>query len=409
MSPPFLPIAHQRNRKPPARRPGARATRRRPRAGARDGSGASPRRRSSSSSSSPRSARSSSSIFMPSLLVNDSWMTLSSRTRDLRPRASASRRADGVRPRSYVDRPAVAGSARPLRDLLDRRPPAPRASRTPPCRRRVHPRRGRRALARGRAEGDLAALPARAPRRTVGLDDPRAAASAPALHRPPLAARDRGAAAVESRLDRVPDAPRVGEPARERRPRRAADDAPRRDRARSKPWTELAATSRCSSPPPLACSRPRTARSRRLATTGSCSSTRRSRHQVTEWMWKEPAANTVVFYVLAAIALPARDLGAPKRLSLFDVAVIAFTFIGAVNAIRGIPWFALACMLLLPVAIGRKLESKARRPCTRVQHGSRGRVGRRSSSRAAYSSPARRRGTSRAGSRRAGRQRCAAR
>jgi hypothetical protein len=38
--------------------------------------------------------------------------------------------------------------------------------------------------------------------------------------------------------------------------------------------------------------------------------------------------------------------------------VLLLTFAGAVNAIRGIVWFALACMIFLPVAIGRRLESK---------------------------------------------------
>ena len=44
---------------------------------------------------------------------------------------------------------------------------------------------------------------------------------------------------------------------------------------------------------------------------------------------------------------------------LFDIAVLALTFAGAVNAIRGIVWFALACMIFVPVAIGHKLESKS--------------------------------------------------
>ena len=39
--------------------------------------------------------------------------------------------------------------------------------------------------------------------------------------------------------------------------------------------------------------------------------------------------------------------------------MLALTFVGGVTAIRGIVWFALACMVFLPVAIGRKLESKS--------------------------------------------------
>jgi hypothetical protein len=79
--------------------------------------------------------------------------------------------------------------------------------------------------------------------------------------------------------------------------------------------------------------------------------------RVTEWRWAAPAVNTMFFYVLLAIAIPLVAWGR-KRLALFDMAVLAITVIGAVTAIRGIVWFALACMVFLPVAIGRSLESR---------------------------------------------------
>ena len=79
--------------------------------------------------------------------------------------------------------------------------------------------------------------------------------------------------------------------------------------------------------------------------------------RVTEWRWAAPATNTMFFYLLAALAVVLVWLGR-RRLSPFDVAVLALTFAGGVNAIRGIVWFALACMVFLPVAIGRRLESK---------------------------------------------------
>ena len=47
-----------------------------------------------------------------------------------------------------------------------------------------------------------------------------------------------------------------------------------------------------------------------------------------------------------------------RRLTGFDVAVLALTFAGGVSAIRGVVWFALACMVFVPVAIGHRLESK---------------------------------------------------
>ena len=79
--------------------------------------------------------------------------------------------------------------------------------------------------------------------------------------------------------------------------------------------------------------------------------------RVTEWHWADPAFNTMFFYALAAIAIPIVWLGR-RRLTLFDVAVLALTFAGAVMAIRGIVWFALACMVFVPVAIGHTLESR---------------------------------------------------
>jgi hypothetical protein len=79
--------------------------------------------------------------------------------------------------------------------------------------------------------------------------------------------------------------------------------------------------------------------------------------RVTEWEWAAPALHTVAFYVLAALAAILVWRGR-HRVALFDIAVLAVTFAGGVNAIRGIVWFALACMIFVPVAIGRGLESK---------------------------------------------------
>jgi hypothetical protein len=81
--------------------------------------------------------------------------------------------------------------------------------------------------------------------------------------------------------------------------------------------------------------------------------------RVTEWRWAEPATNTMFFYALAVIAIVLVWLGR-RRLTSFDIAVLALTFAGGVNAIRGIVWFALACMVFVPVAIGHKLEAKRR-------------------------------------------------
>ena len=79
--------------------------------------------------------------------------------------------------------------------------------------------------------------------------------------------------------------------------------------------------------------------------------------QVTEWRWPAPASNTYAFYVLMAMAIPIVIWGR-KRLTIFDFSVLALTLVGALTAIRGIPWFAFACMVFVPVAIGRGLESR---------------------------------------------------
>ena len=80
--------------------------------------------------------------------------------------------------------------------------------------------------------------------------------------------------------------------------------------------------------------------------------------RVTEWQPSDPAIDTLVFYVLGGLALVVAVWGR-KRLTSFDAATLGLTFAGAVLAIRGIPWFALSCMVLLPVAIGHALEGGA--------------------------------------------------
>ncbi|MGI8885967.1 MAG: hypothetical protein ACR2G9_03540 [Gaiellaceae bacterium] len=84
------------------------------------------------------------------------------------------------------------------------------------------------------------------------------------------------------------------------------------------------------------------------------------RELVTEWRRSEPSWDTLVFYLLAALALVAVVWGR-RRLTLFDMAALGLTFVGAVLAIRGIPWFALACLVLVPVALGPLLEERTKR------------------------------------------------
>lgn len=84
------------------------------------------------------------------------------------------------------------------------------------------------------------------------------------------------------------------------------------------------------------------------------------RELVTEWRRSDLGTDTVIFYALAVAALVIVVLGR-RRVSAFDVGALVLTFAGAVSAIRGIPWFALACLVLLPIAIGRALEGRVPR------------------------------------------------
>jgi hypothetical protein len=85
-----------------------------------------------------------------------------------------------------------------------------------------------------------------------------------------------------------------------------------------------------------------------------------SSDQVTEWNRSAPALNTLFFYVLAGLAVLVLLLGR-RRLNGFDLATLAVTFAGAVLAIRGIPWFAMACQVLLPVALGGSVDPRTDR------------------------------------------------
>ena len=71
-----------------------------------------------------------------------------------------------------------------------------------------------------------------------------------------------------------------------------------------------------------------------------------------EWQWSSPSATTALFWLLAlvAVALVAMRRGR-ARLTFYELAVLAVTFVGAVQAVRGVIWFALAAAAILPVAL----------------------------------------------------------
>jgi hypothetical protein len=71
-----------------------------------------------------------------------------------------------------------------------------------------------------------------------------------------------------------------------------------------------------------------------------------------EWQWSSPSATTALFWLLAFVGLALVALRRCRsRLTFYELAVLAVTFVGAVQAVRGVIWFALACAAILPVAL----------------------------------------------------------
>jgi hypothetical protein len=69
--------------------------------------------------------------------------------------------------------------------------------------------------------------------------------------------------------------------------------------------------------------------------------------EVREWQRTSPSGLTAAFFLLLAIAV-VLVITRRKRLDLFDALVLALTLATALDAIRGIVWFGLACAALLP-------------------------------------------------------------
>ena len=82
---------------------------------------------------------------------------------------------------------------------------------------------------------------------------------------------------------------------------------------------------------------------------------------IREWQPSRPGSSTVLFYVIAliAIALIARH---PRRLLPFELITLIVTFAGAVAAIRGIAWFALAALMIVPYALDGVVPLHRKRP-----------------------------------------------
>jgi hypothetical protein len=71
-----------------------------------------------------------------------------------------------------------------------------------------------------------------------------------------------------------------------------------------------------------------------------------------EWQWSKPDATTALFWLLALVAIALLAMRRCRmRLTAYELAVLAVTFVGAVQAVRGVIWFALAAAAILPVAL----------------------------------------------------------
>ena len=71
-----------------------------------------------------------------------------------------------------------------------------------------------------------------------------------------------------------------------------------------------------------------------------------------EWQWSRPDATTALFWLLAIVAVALLAMRRCRsRLTTYELLVLAVTFVGAVQAVRGVIWFALAAAAILPVAL----------------------------------------------------------
>jgi hypothetical protein len=78
-----------------------------------------------------------------------------------------------------------------------------------------------------------------------------------------------------------------------------------------------------------------------------------------EWQWSSPSGTTALFWLLALVAAGILALRRCRsRLTFYELAVLVLTFAGAVQAVRGVIWFALAAAAILPVALDGLLTKK---------------------------------------------------
>jgi len=82
-------------------------------------------------------------------------------------------------------------------------------------------------------------------------------------------------------------------------------------------------------------------------------------HVIVEWQRTKPEGITAVFFVVLLLAVPLVALAWRRRtMTTFDVLALGLVTVGALQAVRGLAWFALAATVLLPNA----LDAVVRKP-----------------------------------------------
>jgi hypothetical protein len=71
-----------------------------------------------------------------------------------------------------------------------------------------------------------------------------------------------------------------------------------------------------------------------------------------EWQWSRPSGTTALLWILAAVTVLLLALTrCRRRLVPFELVALGITLAGAIQAVRGVIWFALAAAAILPAAL----------------------------------------------------------
>jgi hypothetical protein len=85
---------------------------------------------------------------------------------------------------------------------------------------------------------------------------------------------------------------------------------------------------------------------------------------ITEWQAPKPHGYFLIFFVVAA-ATVVIVIWQRRRLSLYDIGVLALTLAGAGRSVRAVVWFSLAMAMLLPLALDGIVRPNAEPPVHR--------------------------------------------